>query len=410
MSCNKKITMYNFAIIGAGIVGLATALKLKGKFPKVNITILEKEDCVAKHQTGNNSGVIHSGIYYKHGSLKAKNCISGYKMLLEFCDKQNIKYNLCGKVVVATEKSEIEYLKTLYQRGVDNGLQNLKMLNEAELKEYEPNVKGVAGIHVPQTGIIDYKIVSEKMKEVLLGQGVRIIFGEEVVGIETSNSIHTVKTKSNNYKTDFVISCAGLQSDRVASLTENNLDVRIIPFRGEYYKLKDSAKHLVKTLIYPVPDPNFPFLGVHFTNLIDGGVEAGPNAVFSFKREGYSRISFNLKDTIHSITWLGFLKVAKKYWRTGMGEFYRSFSKKAFVKALQKLIPQISETDLTQGGAGVRAQACDKTGGLIDDFYLIEKENVIHILNAPSPAATASLAIGEYIAEKVKLQINSQKR
>ncbi len=402
--------MKNITIIGAGIVGLTTALKLKGKFPKANITILEKEDCVAKHQTGNNSGVIHSGIYYKPGSLKAKNCISGYKMLLEFCDKQNIKYNLCGKVVVATEKSEIEYLKTLYQRGVDNGLQNLKMLNEAELKEYEPNVKGVAGIHVPQTGIIDYKIVSEKMKEVLLGQGVRIIFGEEVIGIKTSNSIHTVKTKSNNYKTDFVISCAGLQSDRVASLTENNLDVRIIPFRGEYYKLKDSAKHLVKTLIYPVPDPNFPFLGVHFTNLINGGVEAGPNAVFSFKREGYSRISFNLKDVIYSITWLGFLKVAKKYWRTGMGEFYRSFSKKAFVKALQKLIPQISETDLTQGGAGVRAQACDKTGGLIDDFYLIEKENVIHILNAPSPAATASLAIGEYIAEKVKLQINSQKR
>ena len=388
--------------MGAGIVGLATALKIKEKYPKSSIQILEKENDVAKHQTGNNSGVIHSGIYYKPGSLKAKNCISGYKMLLEFCDENNIKYNLCGKVVVATNKSEIEYLKTLYQRGVDNGLQNLKMLNEAELKEYEPNVKGIAGIHVPQTGIIDYKIVSDKMKEVLLAKGVKIIFGEEVVAIETSNSSQIVKTKFNNYKTDFVISCAGLQSDRVASLTENNLDVRIIPFRGEYYKLKDSAKHLVKTLIYPVPDPNFPFLGVHFTNLIDGGVEAGPNAVFSFKREGYSRISFNFKDTVSAFTWLGFLKVAKKYWRTGMGEFYRSFSKKAFVKALQKLIPQISESDLTQGGAGVRAQACDKTGGLIDDFYLIEKENIIHVLNAPSPAATASLAIGEYIASRVK--------
>ncbi len=276
------------------------------------------------------------------------------------------------------------------------------MLNEAELREYEPNVKGIAGIHIPQTGIIDYKIVADKMKEVLLAKGVKIVFGEEVVEIETSNSTQIVKTKSNNYKTDFVISCAGLQSDRVASLTENNLDVRIIPFRGEYYKLKDSAKHLVKTLIYPVPDPNFPFLGVHFTNIVDGGVEAGPNAVFSFKREGYSRISFNFKDTVSAFSWLGFLKVAKKYWRTGMGEFYRSFSKKAFVKALQKLIPQISESDLTKGGAGVRAQACDKTGGLIDDFYLIEKENIIHVLNAPSPAATASLAIGEYIAEKVK--------
>ena len=392
----------SFTIVGAGIVGLATALKIKEKYPESSIQILEKENNVAKHQTGNNSGVIHSGIYYKPGSLKAKNCISGYKMLLEFCDENNIKYNLCGKVVVATNKSEIEYLKTLCQRGVDNGLQNLKMLNEAELKEYEPNVKGIAGIHVPQTGIIDYKIVSDKMKEVLLAKGVKIIFGEEVVAIETSNLIQIVKTKLNNYKTDFVISCAGLQSDRVASLTENNLDVRIIPFRGEYYKLKNSAKHLVKTLIYPVPDPNFPFLGVHFTNLIDGGVEAGPNAVFSFKREGYSQISFNFKDTVSAFTWFGFLKVAKKYWRTGMGEFYRSFSKKAFVKALQKLIPQIIETDLTKGGAGVRAQACDKTGGLIDDFYLIEKGNIIHVLNAPSPAATASLAIGKYITEKVE--------
>ena len=396
--------MNKITIIGAGIVGLATALKLTEKFPDVNITILEKEDDVAKHQTGNNSGVIHSGIYYKPGSLKAKNCVSGYKMLLEFCDENNIEYNLCGKVVVATDKSELEYLETLYQRGVANGLHNLKMLSKTELKEHEPNINGIAGIHVPQTGIIDYKIVSDKMKEILLSRGVEIKFDEEVIGIETDNSIHTIKTKSNSYKSNFIISCAGLQSDRVASLTEKNLDVRIIPFRGEYYKLKDSAKHLVKTLIYPVPDANFPFLGVHFTNLINGGVEAGPNAVFSFKREGYSRTSFNLKDTLQAFTWLGFLKVAKKYWRTGMGEFYRSFSKKAFVKALQRLIPQISESDLIQGGAGVRAQACDKTGGLIDDFYLIEKENIIHILNAPSPAATASLAIGEYIAERVKIR------
>lgn len=393
--------MKNFTIIGAGIVGLATAIKLKEKLPEAKITILEKENGVSKHQTGNNSGVIHSGIYYKPGSLKAKNCVTGYKMLLKFCVENNIKYNLCGKVVVATDESEIEYLKTLFQRGVENGLENLKMLTESELKTIEPNVKGVAGIHVPQTGIIDYKIVSEKMKDVLISKGVEIKFNEEVIGIEKHNSMQTIKTKSNKYETDFVISCAGLQSDRLALLTEDNLNVRIIPFRGEYYKLKESAKHLVKTLIYPVPDPNFPFLGVHFTNLIDGGVEAGPNAVFSFKREGYSRTSFNIKDTFQSLTWPGFLLVAKKYWRTGMGEFYRSFSKKAFVKALQKLIPQISETDLIKGGAGVRAQACDKTGGLVDDFYLIEKGNIIHILNAPSPAATASLAIGDYIAEKV---------
>lgn len=397
----------SFTIIGAGIVGLATALKLKEKLSDAKITILEKEDGVAKHQTGNNSGVIHSGIYYKPGSLKAKNCVIGYKMLLDFCDKNNIEYNLCGKVIVATNANEVDYLQTLYKRGVENGLENLKMLSKVELKEYEPNVNGIAGIYVPQTGIINYKLVSEKMKEVLLTKGVEIKLNEEVIGIELYNSKYLIKTKKkNSYETDFIISCAGLQSDRVASLTDENLNVRIIPFRGEYYKLKDSAKHLVKTLIYPVPDPNFPFLGVHFTNLIDGGVEAGPNAVFSFKKEGYSRTSFNLKDTYRSITWPGFIKVAKKYWRTGMGEFYRSFSKKAFVKALQKLIPQISETDLSQGGAGIRAQACDRTGGLIDDFYLVEKESIIHLLNAPSPAATASLAIGDYISEKVIKKIN----
>jgi len=403
----------HLTIIGAGIVGLATALKLKEKYTEASVTVLEKEDGVAKHQTGNNSGVIHSGIYYKPGSLKAKNCVTGYKMLLEFCDEHNIEYNLCGKVVVATDESEIEYLKILYQRGVENGLENLKMLSEAELKEYEPNANGIAGIHVPQTGIIDYKIVSEKMKEVLLTKGVEIKFGEEVVGIRqhpdrNNQTIQIVETKKNSYETDFIISCAGLQSDRIASLTEDDLNVRIIPFRGEYYKLKESAKHLVNTLIYPVPDPNFPFLGVHFTNLIDGGVEAGPNAVFSFNREGYSRTSFSLKDSFQSLTWFGFLKVVKKYWRTGLGEFYRSFSKKAFVKALQKLIPQIQESDLTEGGAGVRAQACDKAGGLIDDFYLIEKENIIHVLNAPSPAATASLAIGQYIAERVEKSIDSK--
>jgi len=397
----------SFTIIGAGIVGLATALKLKEKLPNAKITILEKEDCVAKHQTGNNSGVIHSGIYYKPGSLKAKNCVSGYKMLLDFCNSNNIEYNLCGKVIVATNESEVDYLQTLYERGVENGLGNLKILSEAELKEYEPNVNGIAGIHVPQTGIIDYKVVSEKMKEVLLAKEIEIKFNEEVIGIASYNARHKIKTKKNSYETDFIISCAGLQSDRIASLTEENLNVRIIPFRGEHYKLIDSAKHLVKSLIYPVPDPNFPFLGVHFTNLIDGSVEAGPNAVFSFKREGYSRTSFNLKDTLNSLTWPGFIKVAKKYWRTGMGEFYRSFSKKAFVKALQKLIPHISETDLSQGGAGVRAQACDKTGGLIDDFYLIEKDNIIHVLNAPSPAATASLAIGDYISEKVVKKLNT---
>jgi len=391
----------SFTIIGAGIVGLATAIKLNEKQPDAKITILEKEGGVAKHQTGNNSGVIHSGIYYKPGSLKANNCVRGYKMLLNFCNENNIEYNLCGKVIVATDESEMEYLQMLYKRGLENGLENLTMLNEAELKEYEPYVNGLAGIHVPQTGIIDYKVVSEKMKDILLSNKVEIKFNEEVVEINSNDSRHHINTRDNTYESDFIISCAGLHSDRVASFTEKKMNVRIIPFRGEYYKLKDSAKHLVKTLIYPVPDANFPFLGVHFTNLINGGVEAGPNAVFSLKLEGYHRTSFDLNDAIKSLTWPGFGKVVKKYWRMGFGEYYRSFSKRAFVKALQKLVPQISESDLIQGGAGVRAQACDKTGGLIDDFYLIENEYIIHVLNAPSPAATASLAIGDFIAEKV---------
>ncbi len=396
----------HLTVIGAGIVGLATALKLKEKIPEIDITILEKENDIAQHQTGNNSGVIHSGIYYKPGSLKARNCISGYKMLLEFCDNHNIEYNLCGKVIVATEQNELEYLETLYQRGIKNGLGNLLKLDERELKKYEPYVNGIAGIHVPQTGIIDYKVVAQKMKELLIADGVKIFFDEEVKHIFNVENKKEVRTKNKIFNTDFIISCAGLQADRVAALTEKNLNVKIIPFRGEYYRLTKEARHFVKTLIYPVPDSNFPFLGVHFTNLINGGVEAGPNAVFSFKREGYSKTDFDLKDTFEAFTWPGFLKVAKEYWRIGLSEFYRSFSKKAFVTALQKLIPQIEKNNLEPGGAGIRAQACDKNGGLIDDFFLIERENIIHLLNAPSPAATASLAIGEYIAIKVLEKTN----
>ena len=391
----------SFLIIGAGIVGLATAIKLLEKFPEAKITIVEKEDDVSQHQTGNNSGVIHSGIYYKPGSLKAINCVKGYKMLLDFCKQNKIEYNLCGKVIVATNKDEKDYLNILLEKGKENGLENLQFLNKSELKKIEPAVNGIAGIHVPQTGIIDYGEVSQVMKNILIKSGVNFIFNEKVIGIKERDSEISVETNSKNITADFVISCAGLQSDRVASLTEKNLDVRIIPFRGEYYKLRNHATKFVKTLIYPVPDPNFPFLGVHFTNLINGGVEAGPNAVFSFKREGYTKTSFNLRDTIESLTWKGFLKVAKKYWRVGLGEFHRSFSKKAFVKALQKLIPEIREDDLKKGGAGIRAQACDNNGKLIDDFYILEKNNIIHVLNAPSPAATSSLAIGEYIVEKV---------
>lgn len=391
----------NTIIIGAGIVGLASALKILEREPSAKITILEKEDDICKHQTGNNSGVIHSGIYYKPGSLKAVNCRKGYRQLLDFCDKHNVNYDICGKVIVAANKEELPYLDTIYQRGVQNGLENLRKITAEELKEIEPHVNGIAGILVPQTGIINFTEAARKYLDVILQHDAEIKFNQKVVDIVKGTSGIEVVTDKETYNAECVVSCAGLYSDKMAALTNNNLNLRIIPFRGEYYELKDDKKHLVNNLIYPVPDPAFPFLGVHFTRMIEGGVEAGPNAVLSFKREGYNKTSFNLKDTVETLTWGGFLQVAKKFWRVGAGEFYRSLNKAAFVKALQKLIPEIKEDDLVPGGAGVRAQACDKHGGLIDDFYILEDKNILHVCNAPSPAATSSLAIGEHIASKV---------
>lgn len=391
---------YNVIIVGAGIVGLATAYTILNKNANVKLLLIEKENEVAKHQTGNNSGVIHSGIYYKPGSLKAINCRRGYQMLLDFCDENNIEYDICGKVIAATSENELHALENIYNRGIENGLNGLEYLSENQLKEKEYHVNGIKGIFVPQTGIIDFKVVSEKLAELIRKKGGEIIFNTSLQKIKNSQDEIIIETNNGEYYSKFVITCAGLQSDRIARMTKPDLDVRIIPFRGEYYKLKDSSKTLVKNLIYPVPDPAFPFLGVHFTRMINGDVECGPNAVFSFKREGYSKISFDLKDTIESITWRGFHKVALNYWQVGMGEFYRSFNKNAFVKALQKLIPEIKESDLIKGGAGVRAQACDKNGKLIDDFYFVEQKNIIHVCNAPSPAATSALSIGEYIFEK----------
>ena len=390
----------SFTIIGAGIVGLATAYQLQKKNPDIKITLIEKESSPAKHQTGNNSGVIHSGIYYKPKSMKAENCRKGYKMMIDFCDENNINYEICGKVIVATEESEIPSLENIYKRGIENGLAGLKFLSSEELKEKEPFVSGVKGIFVPQTGIIDYKNVATRLVEILQRNGAEIKFGEKVVAIKKGKQIEII-TDKNSYTSDKLISCAGLHSDRIARLTEGKINVRIIPFRGEYYKISAAKKHFVKSLIYPVPDPNFPFLGVHFTRMIDGNVEAGPNAVFAFKREGYKKTDFDLYDTFESIGWRGFQKVAAKYWKVGLGEFYRSFSKSAFTKALQKLIPAIQENDLLPGGAGVRAQACDINGSLLDDFYILEKENIFHVLNSPSPAATASLSIGDFIANKI---------
>lgn len=393
--------MKDIVVIGGGIVGLASAWQIKQQSPNLTITILEKETGPAYHQTGNNSGVIHSGLYYKPGSLKALNCIKGYSLLLDFCRKQEVNFDLCGKVVVATDRDEIPYLETLYARGQENGLTNMQWLSSDQIKEYEPYVNGVKGIHVPQTGIIDYKEVCKKLENRLLEQGVLIYYDQEVKKINHSGSSSEVITSTSEYQTKVVVNCAGLYSDKVSKMTSLRPDLKIVPFRGEYYQLKETSKHLVKNLIYPVPDPNFPFLGVHFTRMMNGGVEAGPNAVLAFAREGYTKADINIPELFETLAWPGFQKVAMKYWKTGFGEMYRSFSKAAFTRALQKLIPDIRSSDLEVGGAGVRAQACDRSGGLLDDFQILENDHFVNVCNAPSPAATSSLAIGEEIATRV---------
>ncbi len=392
---------HDIVIVGAGIVGLATALKIKEKNPGLKIAILEKEDQIALHQTGNNSGVIHSGIYYKPGSLKARNCLHGYELLLGFCEQQEIEYELCGKIIVATSEQELGPLENLYKRGIENGLKKIKKLGPEELKIYEPHVTGISGLHVPYTGIVDYLKVAGKMKELFEDKwGGSVFLNDKVTNISENGDRMLVKTAKDEYSAQLVINTAGLFSDKIARLTTPDLNVRIIPFRGEYYKLSPEKEYLVNNLIYPVPDPNFPFLGVHFTRMMRGGVEAGPNAVFAFMREGYHKSDISIGDLYDSLSWKGFRKIMLKYTRMGLGEYHRSFSKPAFTKALQRLVPEIIKEDLVPGGAGVRAQACDKNGNLIDDFLFSENEKVINVLNAPSPAATASLSIGESIAEK----------
>ena len=393
--------MIDVVIIGGGIVGLATALQLKQQRSGLKVVLIEKEATVARHQTGHNSGVIHSGLYYKPNSLKATNCIRGYHMLLDFCNTEAIPYDLCGKIVVATKSEELPQLETLHQRGQQNGLTGLKKMTLAELQEIEPHVTGVAGMFVPQTGIIDYTQVSEKYAEKFQTLGGEIRLSERVEQVTPGTSLSIVVTDKGRYETRLVINCAGLYSDKIAQLTQrDDVNVRIVPFRGEYFKIKPQKEYLVKNLIYPVPDPNFPFLGVHFTRMIHGGVEAGPNAVLAFQREGYTKSDINLKELFETLAWPGFQKVAAKYWETGLGEMYRSFSKSAFTKALQALIPEVQEADLEPGGAGVRAQACDRTGGLLDDFAILETARAINVVNAPSPAATSSLSIGKTVSEK----------
>ncbi len=392
---------YDVIIIGGGIVGLATALRILEKKPKCKLMILEKESSIGQHQTSHNSGVIHSGIYYKPGSLKATNCISGYHQLIEFCDTHSIKYDICGKIVVATDEYQLPQLDELRRRGEANGLTGIRVLEKEEIHDYEPYVNGIKALYVPQTGIIDYEDVIKKFSQLVLSFGGVIQCGEEVVKLHSSDSKIAVETSKNSYTASFVVSCAGLMSDRVAKMTQGKISLRIIPFRGEYYKLKKNKEYFVKNLIYPVPDPAFPFLGVHFTRMVKGGIEAGPNAVLAFKREGYKKTDFNLRDSFETLAWPGFHTIAKKYWKTGLGEFYRSFSKTAFVAALQKLLPAITIDDIEEGGSGVRAQACERDGGLVDDFLFVEENRILHVCNAPSPAATSSIAIGKTIAQKV---------
>lgn len=390
---------YDITIIGGGIVGLATAYRIKESNPNLKVILLEKEDGLAKHQTGNNSGVIHSGIYYKPGSLKAQNCINGYKQLLEFCKKEDIPYELCGKIIIATQEDELERLENLYQRGIQNGLTEIKRITANDIKNYEPYASGISGIWVPYTGIIDYKDVCKKFAEIFVDryQG-EIELNQKVVSIKTVNQVCEVITDKKIYQTKLVINTSGLYSDEIAKLTRKT-DVRIIPFRGEYYEVKKERHHLVRNLIYPVPDPAFPFLGVHFTRRLKGGIEAGPNAVFAFRKEGYKKTDFKTNEFVGALAWPGFQKVMWKYWKMGIGEYYRSFNKKAFTFALQRLLPEIQKEDLIKGGSGVRAQACTRDGALIDDFLIYDDPYVINVLNAPSPAATASLSIGKAISD-----------
>ena len=391
---------FDCVVIGGGIVGLSVAWALLERKPGINISVLEKEDDWARHQTGRNSGVIHSGIYYKPGSLKAKLCRDGNRRLVEFCQQYRIPYELCGKMIVATTPSEIPLLENLYARGLANGL-TAKKLTAFEVKQIEPHVNCLAGIHVPSTGIVNFADICRKLAELIQIRGGKLRLGTKALGFQAQDRGGILETSRGALAARLIINCAGLQSDRVAKSAGAKPGARIVPFRGEYYELKAERRQLVRNLIYPVPDPQFPFLGVHFTRMIDGSVHAGPNAVLSLKREGYYRTSFDLRDFLDTMTYSGFWRMAAKHARSGLEEMHRSFSKKAFVRSLQKLIPEIREEDLVPGEAGVRAQALRPDGGLVDDFLIVNGLHAIHVCNAPSPAATASLEIGRVIAEQI---------
>lgn len=392
--------MYDVMVIGGGIVGLATAYRLTERHPRRTVVVLEKESHVAAHQSGHNSGVLHSGIYYKPGSLKAATCRAGKREMEAFCASEGIRYDLCGKVIVATDESEFGRLQALYERGQANGVR-CEIIGRERLRELEPHADGLRAIYVPEAGIVDYRAVCERLATRITERGGKVQCGARVVGFKESAAEIVAETTLGPIKARIVVNCAGLHSDRVARLAGARTAIRIVPFRGEYYELAREAESLCRALIYPVPDPQFPFLGVHFTRMIAGGVECGPNAVLAFAREGYRKRDVNARDLFDALTHGGFLKLARKHWRMGAHEMWRSFNKTAFVRALQRLVPEICAAHLVPAGAGVRAQAVGGDGAMVDDFAVVEQPRVVNVLNAPSPAATASLAIGELIVEKL---------
>lgn len=397
---------YDTLIVGGGIVGLSTAYALIKQRPGLRLAIVEKETAVARHQTGHNSGVIHSGIYYKPGSQKALNCLRGYQLLIEFCQQYKVNYELCGKLIAANGPEEEKVLENLYQRAQANGLSKVVHFSAEEAKEREPHLHCSKALYVPYTGIVSYTAVCQQLESLLRQAGVDFHLGTRLLRVKENSLGVEAETGGGILHSRYLINCGGLYSDKIANMTgEEASDIRILPFRGEYYTLRSDRTHLVRHLIYPVPDPRFPFLGVHFTRMIEGGVEAGPNAVLAFAREGYTRFTINWKELGETLFFPGFHKIARRFAREGWMEMRRSFSKTLFTQALQKLVPDIQEDDLVPGGAGVRAQACDRQGNLLDDFFIRRSGRCIHVVNAPSPAATSGLSIGEWVAGQ--LDINS---
>ncbi len=400
MALSTERQVFDFVVIGGGIVGLSTARALLERHPGARLAVLEKEGGWARHQTGHNSGVIHSGIYYKPGSLKARFCLEGARALVEFCRERGIEYEICGKIIVATEPGELQLLDDLHERGLKNGLA-VEKLDPKQLKEAEPHASGLAGLSVPSTGIVDYTRVANAFATLVEEKGGQLRTGTRVQSVSETGSAVEVRTNRGVIRARTLVNCAGLHSDRVARLCGVDPGTKIVPFRGEYYELRPEKRYLVKNLIYPVPNPNFPFLGVHFTRSVEGMVEAGPNAVLGLAREGYKKTDFVLKDFVEELTYPALWRLARTNWRTGIGEIHRSLSKKAFVRGLQKLVPEVAAADIVPIAAGVRAQALTKEGKLVDDFLISEGENSIHVLNAPSPAATAAIPIGEEIARRI---------